>query len=132
MDIITGLNAASQALSIAKELRSIDRSVDEATFKLRLADLTEALAEAKISLSEAKLALSEKDEEIHKLRNELAVKSNGESCPVCGVGIMKTLSVSPHPTFGELGVQEKHLKCSSSSCSHEERRIHDPMGLLDS
>ena len=58
MDIASGLSAASAAITIAKDLREIDRSVDEATFKLKIAELTEALADTKIALSDARNKIS--------------------------------------------------------------------------
>jgi hypothetical protein len=39
MEILTGLTAISQAIGISRELKEIDRGVDEAAFKLKLAGL---------------------------------------------------------------------------------------------
>jgi len=130
VDIISGLSAASQAIKIAKDLRSLDRSVDEADFKLKLAELTEALADTRIALSEAKEDIAEKDSEIRKLQSQLESVRAGEMCPVCGEGRLKTKQVVDHPTFGELGVQEKHLSCDNPNCQHSEKRTHDPVGFL--
>ncbi len=51
MDISAGLVALGHAVGIAKDLRDIERGVDEASFKLKLAELIEALAESMIALS---------------------------------------------------------------------------------
>ncbi|MGR3291028.1 MAG: hypothetical protein ACU0C9_07510 [Paracoccaceae bacterium] len=54
MEIISGIKAASDALKLAKELRSIDGQVDQADLKLRLIELTDKLVLAKEALSDAK------------------------------------------------------------------------------
>ena len=131
MDLMTGLAAASQGLSIVKELRDIDQSVDAATFKLKIADLMIALSETKITLADAKEALSEKDATIKQLETKIRDLSSGEICPVCKLSKMKTISVKPHPTMGEVGIQEMALKCESETCGHSENRMHDPNGLLN-
>ncbi|MCF6272162.1 MAG: hypothetical protein L3J37_03085 [Rhodobacteraceae bacterium] len=130
MDIVGGLSAASLALGLVKDLRDIDRSVDEATFKLKVAELTSALADTKISLSDAKLSMSDKDEQIRSLEAKIKDLVAGEMCPVCNNARLKTISVRPHPTFGKLGVQEKQMKCEDSECNHSENRMHDPQGRL--
>lgn len=131
MDIVGGLAAASQAISIARELREIDRSVDESVFKLKIADLQVALADAKVALSEAKLSLATKDEELAEISKKLSAATSGETCPVCNSAPLKTRKVVEHHQFGRLGVQEKHLECSSDTCNHSEKRMHDPVGLLN-
>lgn len=70
MDIAGGLTAASTAINIVKDLREIDRSVDEATFKLKIAELSSVLADTKISLSEARIEISEKDARIATLKTK--------------------------------------------------------------
>jgi len=131
MDLISGLTAASQAIQIVKDLRSIDRSVDEATFKLRLSELTVALADTKIALSEARVSLAEKEAELVELRKRLSIATSGENCPVCQIGSLKVTAVRPHPTLGEVGVQERDLECSNDACRHRERRPYDPLGVLE-
>ncbi|MEW8194302.1 MAG: hypothetical protein AB2793_11385 [Candidatus Thiodiazotropha sp.] len=68
MDISSAVQAIATAIGIAKDLREIDRSVDEASFKLKLADLTESLADAKVSLVDAQNKLQEKDNEIERIK----------------------------------------------------------------
>ena len=130
MDLMTGISAATQAVQLVKELRSIDRSVDEATFKLKLADLTEALADTKIALSEARETISEKDSEIRSLKEKLSNATSGEGCPVCQTGRLKTVSVGKHPQMGDVGLQERQLSCDNPECNHREARMHDPNGIL--
>ena len=130
MDLMTGLSALSTATDLVKKLRDIERSSDEAAFKLAIAELQENLADAKISLSEARVMISEKTEEIKELQKKIRELEAGDICPVCRVGNLKTVMVTPHRQFGDLGVQEKHLECSNEDCPHEERRFHDPMGRL--
>lgn len=54
MDITSGLAAASNALSIADWLRNVGKNYDAAEYKLKIADLLCALADAKLALNQAK------------------------------------------------------------------------------
>ena len=130
MDLITGLSAASQAVSLLKQLRDLDRALDEAAFKAKLIELQEMVLDARTSLLEAKEALLTKEERIRELERLVVELKSGETCPVCQNGTLKTRSVKAHPTFGEVGVQEKTLVCSNPECGHTEKRIHDPSGIL--
>ena len=62
---------------------SFEKTFDEASFKLRIADITSNLADLKIALGEAKSEAAEKDAEISRLKNEFAfraentIESNG-------------------------------------------------------
>jgi hypothetical protein len=83
MDIVSGLAAAKQALDIAKALKGIEKSYDQATLKAQLADLVSALADAKMSMVDAKEALAGKDKEIEALKlnfqtRELLVRGDGD------------------------------------------------------
>ena len=60
MDIVTGIAAVAQAISIAKDLREMDKEIDRAEFKLKIADLTSALADAKIALVDAQDSLGDR------------------------------------------------------------------------
>ena len=128
MDLISGISAATQAVQLVKELRSIDRSVDEASFKLKLAELMEALANTKIALSEARELLSEKDAEIRELKLRLDVVNSGEACPICQMGRLKVTASRAHPVFGTFGHQERTLTCTNADCGHSEKRKYDPSG----
>jgi hypothetical protein len=61
-------SAASQAIKLANELRSIDKEMSQAELKLKVADLSSALADLKLTLTEAKSDAAEKDEEIARLK----------------------------------------------------------------
>lgn len=132
MTLVEGLSAASAAIGIVKELRDIDRSIDDATFRLKIAELTVVLADTKIALSEAKLAISEKETNIRELEAHIVDLSSGETCPVCNVGRLKTVKVAPHPTsmLSKVGIKEKHLKCDGENCGHTENQLSDPSGIL--
>lgn len=67
--IAEGISAVSTALGIVKTLREIDRGVQEAEFKLQVANVTSALADAKLALVEAQEAARLQKEELEKLRS---------------------------------------------------------------
>ena len=71
MDIIGGISAASEALRLIKELRGIDRQLDVAELKLRLADLVDKLLEAKEALQDAKQDRSELIDQIDALKSAM-------------------------------------------------------------
>lgn len=75
MDIIAGITAATQAIGIAKALRSIEKNYDEATYKAQIADLIDALTDAKLALSDAKEGLAERDKEIARLKESFETKA---------------------------------------------------------
>jgi hypothetical protein len=58
----------AQAVKLANELRSIDKEASQAELKLKIADLTSALADLKITLTDAKREAGEKDGEIARLK----------------------------------------------------------------
>jgi len=59
---------ASQAIKLVNDLRSIDKEVGQAELKLKIADLTTALADLKMTLTEASSDAVEKDAEIARLK----------------------------------------------------------------
>jgi hypothetical protein len=75
MDVISGISAATQAIGIAKTLRSIEKNYDQATYMAQIADLINALTDAKLALSDAKDGLAERDKEIDRLRASFEVKA---------------------------------------------------------
>ncbi len=102
MDIAGSISAVTAALGLVKELREIDAQFDKAEMKLKIAELTEALSDAKLGLVDVAQSLKEKDEQINKLkasiqRREETVERNGYHyrkggnggpvgkpfCPVC-------------------------------------------------
>ena len=71
MDIVAGIAAATEALKLTRELRSIDRELDKAELKLRLIELTDRLLEAKEALQDAKEERRSFEERIKKLETDL-------------------------------------------------------------
>ncbi|GGD43364.1 hypothetical protein [Aureimonas glaciei] len=76
MDIAGSLAAVGSALTIVKELRAVDAQMDQATMKLKVAELTSALADAKLGLVDVADQLREKDAEISKLRDALRYRED--------------------------------------------------------
>lgn len=75
MDIASGITAVTQAINIARALRSVERDFDAATYKAQMADLINALTDAKLALSEAKDGVAERDKEITRLKANFEMKS---------------------------------------------------------
>jgi hypothetical protein len=67
------LTSIKNATDIAKVLRTLDASVAQADLKFKIAELVEALADAKISAAELQGLLEEKDKEIARLTEALAL-----------------------------------------------------------
>lgn len=102
MDIVGTIAAVGSALGVVKELKEIDAQYDQAALKLKIADLTTALADAKLGLVDVAEQLKAKDGEISDLKAKLRYRaenlvehngfryqSNGGKadglpfCPVC-------------------------------------------------
>ena len=116
MDIIGGLSAAKIALDLAKDLREIDKSVDEAGFKLKIAELVSAVADTKVALADAK-------EQIHELQHEIRSLREGDLCPVCREGRLKVTRVTPHEYF--IGTEFHDSECSVKGCGYKNCRQFD-------
>ena len=116
MDLVSGLSAASTALGIVKDLREIDRSVDEASFKLKLAELTGALADTKVALSDAR-------ERINKLERQLSEAQLGDYCPICRNSHLRVSDVTPHDRL--IGIEFHSCACDNSDCSYRTQRLYD-------
>lgn len=71
VDIMTALATATQAIKLAQDLRGIDKAMDAAEYKLKIADLTGALSDIKLALTDAREELASKDAEIEKLTKAL-------------------------------------------------------------
>jgi ribosome-associated protein YbcJ (S4-like RNA binding protein) len=71
VDIMTALATATQAIKLAQDLRGIDKAMDAAEYKLKIADLTDALSQIKLALTDAKEALASKDSEIERLKKTM-------------------------------------------------------------
>jgi hypothetical protein len=72
MDFIGAIATATKAMEGLKLLRGLEKSFDEASFKLTIADLTTNLADLKIALTEARSEAGDKDVEIQRLKKEFA------------------------------------------------------------
>lgn len=72
MDFIGAIATATKAIEGLKLLMSLEKTFDEASAKLRIADITSNLADLKIALTEAKSEAAEKDAEILRLKKEFA------------------------------------------------------------
>ncbi|GGA50908.1 hypothetical protein GCM10011385_00180 [Nitratireductor aestuarii] len=75
MDIAGSIAAVSSALTIVKEIKEIDAQLDQASLKLKIAELTEALAEAKLGLVDVLEDLRMKDQEISRLNDQLRYRA---------------------------------------------------------
>jgi rubrerythrin len=74
MDFSLALASASQALTIVKQLREIEKGVSEGELKLKMADLYSKLAEVRIALADAQDELRSKDAEIAELQGKINEK----------------------------------------------------------
>lgn len=131
-EIVTGLAAANQATQLLKELREIDKSVDEADFRLKIAELMGALADTKVALSEANLNLNEKDLIIQNLTEQLDAAMTGDICLKCKSGRLKLIKTRKMSNggLGRYGVEEHVFRCEEVTCDFETTRVHDPQGLV--
>jgi hypothetical protein len=84
--IAEGIAAATFALNAARDLRSIDRSISEADFKLKIATLTESVADVKIAMVDLQDELRERERTIAELR--AALKAREETVKVGGFHFM--------------------------------------------
>ena len=125
MDIQGGLAAAASAIGIVKELRDIERSADEATFKLKIAELSAVLADTKLALIDAQV-------EIRGLKDSLDEMKNGKICPKCRNGRLQLVSSKTAAPFrgGVYGVEERLYKCSDEHCDFRTNEMFDPQGIL--
>jgi hypothetical protein len=70
VDIMTTIATAGQAIKLAQDLRGIDKAIDAAEFKLKIADLSAALSDIKMALVDAKEEIAAKDKEIAELKKQ--------------------------------------------------------------
>lgn len=115
MDLMQGLSAVSAGLGIVKELRDLDRSVDEATFKLKLAELTSSLADAKFALVDAK-------EQSAELESRISELTNGTHCPICRNGRVNVVKNEPALASG---VEHHYCECQNPECVYKTTRLFD-------
>src|SRR5918911_744301 len=68
MDLMAALAGITHALNIVKFVREEEGALGGAELKTKMADLTEALADAKLALVEARETIEQRDKEIERLR----------------------------------------------------------------
>ena len=74
MDIAGAIAAVTASIGLVKEIKEIDSSVDKANLRLKIADLTSALADAKLGLVEIRDELAQKDSRIASLQALLTTR----------------------------------------------------------
>lgn len=77
MDLGQVIGSITAAIGLAKELVAVDKAVDQAQWKLKLAELTSALADTKVGVVDLKEEIDSRDKEIERLK--LAFAFQGET-----------------------------------------------------
>ena len=72
MDMFAAIGALKGASEIVKQIMTADRALDQAALKLRMAEVLEAVAEARSALIDVKQELADRDDEIAKLKATFA------------------------------------------------------------
>jgi hypothetical protein len=75
MDFMTAYATAGHISNLLKEVVGIDKAVNAAEFKIKIADLSAAVSDLKLALIEAKDELAAKDAEIERLQKLLLRKA---------------------------------------------------------
>src|SRR5688572_28122120 len=75
-DFATTLTVLGHALNVVKGLNQIDREFDKAELKMKVAELSGALATAQITLAEAQREAADKDAEIGRLKASFRAKQD--------------------------------------------------------
>jgi hypothetical protein len=73
--VTTALASVKTASEILKIIRGAGQELESAEYKLKLAELTETLADLRIFMSELRESLLEKDAEISSLKDALQLKA---------------------------------------------------------
>lgn len=76
ISIIAVLNGLKTATEIAKTVKDIDISIEKAELKLQMAELINAIADAKVSVAEIQEVVAKKDKEIGQLKESLQMKAH--------------------------------------------------------
>lgn len=74
IDPASVLTTISSAIKLVRELRYADKAIDEAQWKLKVADLTTALADTKMGVTELKDEIEVRDSEIARLKESFAFR----------------------------------------------------------
>jgi len=72
MDPATVISTISAAIGFARELNQVGRTLDEVQWKLKIAELTSALADAKVAATELKDEIEARDRQIAELKAAFA------------------------------------------------------------
>ncbi|WP_075289890.1 hypothetical protein [Pararhizobium arenae] len=75
VDIVAGMGMLAQAIGIAKDIREIDRGLDQGEIKAKMADLYSALADAKMAFADAQGEMKAREEEIARLQEAFKFRS---------------------------------------------------------
>ena len=70
------LSTIQTSIEIVTKLRTLSKKIEDAEFKMLLADLSNELADAKLEVANLKSALAEVKEENRKLTESAAIKAN--------------------------------------------------------
>jgi hypothetical protein len=70
IEVTQTLSTIAAAIGLAKEFRQLNKIVDEAEFKLKMAEIQIALADAKATIAELTGAITERDTEIRHLTTQ--------------------------------------------------------------
>lgn len=72
--IVTAAGGIKNAIDIAKAIKSADGAIEKAEYKFKIAELIEALVDAKTSISDFRDLIDEKDSLIKSLKDALKIK----------------------------------------------------------
>jgi hypothetical protein len=75
MDVVANI---SNAIEIAKKLRELSKKVEEADFRMLLADLTDQLGDAKLQATNLKIELAEALGKVHELERRATQVASAE------------------------------------------------------
>ena len=76
MDLMTALAAVSQSVGILRDLSQLDRSVDVAEYKAKVAEVTSTMADAKMALVDASEYIRGLEAEVLRLKKDSSRKSD--------------------------------------------------------
>jgi len=71
IDFAVALTSLTKGLEALRAIQEIDKNLDAATYKAKIADLMSAVADAKIALVDAREEIASKDKEIDQLKEGL-------------------------------------------------------------
>lgn len=93
MELGAALSALSNAMDLAKTLRGIQQDYDLALVRAQMAEIYDALADARIALADAKGIIAERELQIKELEGGPVP---GEPCPYCGARAMRMTTQRMH------------------------------------